>query len=314
MSSSTDATTILRALARRVVDSYLAHGEPRAALLVGSAATGDADTYSDLDLIVYYDRVPPPDAVAKTPRELGAERYRSTPWSDESGEPDADGYGERYLLGGIECQVGLTSVGALERLIDRLVVDLDLSETPLKIVSGLHEGMPLRGEDLIEEWRRRSAFTEELQRALVRKRWKLFPWWYFQDRLRARDATAWRHEVLAQSVYALVGALAALNRIHFSTFEFKRAGAFVSRFEVAPSDLAARLERLFGADERRSTDELERLVAETQALLAERFPDLDLALEWAGTPTPPGARESPWTPNEDEFGSALDEFGIQKSG
>jgi hypothetical protein len=104
--SSTDATTFLRALARRVVDSYLAHGEPRAALLVGSAATGDADFYSDLDLIVYYDRVPPPEAVAETPRELGAERYRSTPWSDESGQPDADGYGERYHVGGIECQVG----------------------------------------------------------------------------------------------------------------------------------------------------------------------------------------------------------------
>jgi hypothetical protein len=268
-------------------------------LLVGSAATADADAYSDLDLIVYYDRVPPPGVVAETPRELGAERYRSTPWSDKSGEPDADGYGERYHVGGVECQVGLTSVGALERLIARLVVDLELSETWLKIVSGLHEGLPLHGEELIEEWRRKAAYTEELQRATIEKRWNFFPWWYFQERLRTRDATAWRHEVLAQSVYGLVGVLAALNRMYFSTFEFKRAHAFLSRLEIAPPDLAARLDSLFGSDERRSTDELERLVAETQALVSERFPDLDLPIEWGGRPTPPGERESPWKPTED---------------
>jgi Nucleotidyltransferase domain len=293
-----DATTHLRALARRVADSYLAHAEPRAVLLVGSAATGDADVFSDLDLIVYYDRVPPADVVAATPQDLGAAWYRSKPWSDGSGEPDEHGYGERYEVGGIECQVGLTSVGSLQRLIAQVVVDLDLSEERLKILSGLHEGLPLHGEELIDEWRRRSAHTEALQRALIEKRWTFFPWWYFQERLRTRDATAWRHDVLAQSVYRLVGVLAALNGVYFSTFEFKRARTFLSRLDVAPTDLAAGLEALFGPDERGSTDELERLVAETQALVAERFPDLDLPLEWGGRATPPGSRETPWRPSD----------------
>jgi predicted nucleotidyltransferase len=290
-----DATTHLRSLARRVVDSYLAHGEPRAALLVGSAASADADVWSDLDLIVYYERVPPPEAVARTPRELGADDYRSTPWSDESGEPGTHGYGERYRVDGIECQVGLISIGAVERGIARIVVDLELREQHLKILSGLHEGLPLHGAELIEEWRRRSAITDDLQRALIRKRWTFFPWWYFQERLRVRDATAWRHEVLAQSVYSLVGTLAALNRIHFSILEFKRARAFLSRLDVAPPNLAVRLEGLFVEDEPRSTEELERLVAETQALVAERLPDLDLALDHAGRSTEPGEREQPWT-------------------
>jgi hypothetical protein len=308
--SSADATTHLRALARRVVDSYLARGEPRAALLVGSAATGDADAYSDLDLIVYFDRVPSPEVVAETPRELGATWYRSKAWSDGSGEPDEHGYGERYEVGGIECQVGLASVGAVERLIARVVVDLDLTEERLKIMSGLHEGLALHGENLIEQWRERSAYTDELRRATIEKRWKFFPWWYFQERLRTRDATAWRHEVLAQSVYGIVGVLAALNGIYFSSFEFKRASRFVSRFEVAPPDLAARLEALFSSDERAAIEELERLVAETRALVAERVPDLDLPLEWGEEPTPPGARESPW----DAPGSQSSPFGIQKSG
>ena len=100
--------------------------------------------------------------------------------------------------------------------------------------------------------------------------------------------------MLVQSAYSIVGVLAALNRVYFSTVEFKRAGKFLAQLDVSPPDLPDRLELLFAGDERASTDELERLVAETQALVAERFPDLDLAIEWGGRPTPPGERESPW--------------------
>jgi hypothetical protein len=291
----------LRALAKRLADSYTAHAQPASILLVGSAATGDADGYSDLDVLVYYDHVPADEVVAQTPRELGAERYKGTLWSDESGEPDEGGYSERYSLDGIECQVGHMSVGAFEREITRLVVDHEFDEELLKIMSGLFEGLPLFGEELIEQWRRKAAYTEELQRTTIEKRWKFFPWWFFEERLRTRDATAWRYDVLVQSAYAIVGVLAALNRLYFSTLEFKRASRFIARLEVAPANLAARLNTLFDSDERRSTAELERLVAETQALVAERFPEIDLALHWAGKPTQPGEREVPWTSEQEQL-------------
>jgi hypothetical protein len=264
-------------------------------LLVGSAATGGADGYSDLDLIVYYDLVPDAEVIDDVARGLGAKWHRGTPWSDESGEHDESGYGERYLLAGIECQVAHVSVGAAEREIRRLVEGLDIDEEVLKIMSGLFEGLPLAGAETIERWRAAAAYDERLQRAVIAKRWSFFPWWYFQERLRTRDATAWRHEVLARSAYAIVGTLAALNRLHFSTFEFKRAGRFLSRLEVAPPNLAERLDSLFTLDEPESTAELERLVAETLELVAARFPDLDLSLEWAGKSTEPGEREQPWT-------------------
>jgi hypothetical protein len=186
------------------------------------------------------------------------------------------------------------SIGAFEREITKLVVDHKLNEELPKIMSGLFEGLPIFGEVLIEQWRRKADYTEELQRATIQNRWKFFPWWYFEDRLGARDATAWRYDVLVRSTYAIVGVLAALNRLYFSTFEFKRASKFISRLEVAPVNLAARLDALFDSDERRSTAELERLVAETQVLVGERFPDIDLRLEWGGKPTPPGEREAPW--------------------
>ena len=284
-----DATAHLRTLAQRLSDAYVAHTRPRAVLLLGSAATGDADAYSDLDLLLYYDELPSEDAFAEARHEIGAERFR--------GKRDETGYGERYFLGRLECQVGHASIAVWEQEIARVVVDLELDRVLLKEMSGLFEGLPLYGEDLIERWRRDATYTEPLQRAMIEKHWRFFPWWYFAERLGARDATIWRYDVLVQSAYNIVGVVAALNGLYFSTFEFKRASKFLSRLEVAPPNLAARLNTLFHSDARESTAELERLVAETQALIARRFPDLDLSLAWGGKPTPPGAREAPWTEN-----------------
>jgi hypothetical protein len=117
-----DETLALRALARGLARSYSVDARPDAILLVGSGATGAADMYSDLDMLLYYDRVPPASEVGRTPRELGATGYRGTSWSDERG------YSERFSLDGIECQVGHVSMGSFEREIKRSVVDLEVND------------------------------------------------------------------------------------------------------------------------------------------------------------------------------------------
>ena len=110
-----------------------------------------------------------------------------------------------------------------------------------------------------------------------------------EDVHRERESSLWERMLSRENL------LAALNRVYFSTFEFKRTRTFLARLELAPRELADRLELLFVADEPTATDELERLVAETRELVARRFPDLDLSLEWGGRPTPPGTRQAPWT-------------------
>ena len=47
-----EPTLKLRELARRITDAYLRHMELSGAILTGSGARGDADRYSDLDLIM----------------------------------------------------------------------------------------------------------------------------------------------------------------------------------------------------------------------------------------------------------------------
>ena len=59
---------------------------------------------------------------------------------------------------------------------------------------------------------------------------------------------------------------------------------------LAPPDLADRLEGLFELDGEEAACALERLVEETQALVAAELPDLELRLR-----RPVGDRREPWS-------------------
>ena len=67
------ATEHVRALARRVTAVALELGPLRGALLAGSGARGDADFFSDVDLLLYVDEPPPHDRLESRFRLPAAE-------------------------------------------------------------------------------------------------------------------------------------------------------------------------------------------------------------------------------------------------
>ena len=169
----------------------------------------------------------------------------------------------------------LASVEAdIAKVVDELEVD-----TPLqKVLEGLKSGVALHGAETIERLRERAVYSQELQRAMVQTFWRFYPLWYVADQLERRDAVVWRFEVMAQSAYNLLGVLAGLNRVWFTTFQLKRMRKLVDSFELAPRQLADRIEALFDPDAKAAVAELERLVGETRELVRQRFPDLELPL------------------------------------
>jgi len=66
--------------------------------------------------------------------------------------------------------------------------------------------------------------------------------------------------------------------------------ALLAKMEIAPPQLADRLESLFRLDPEAAAVELGRLVEETRALVVTELPDLDLPLRF-----PPGTRQQPWS-------------------
>jgi hypothetical protein len=122
---------------------------------------------------------------------------------------------------------------------------------------------------------------------MIERHWRFFPLWYVERQIAVRDTFLWRKQILVEAAFDLLAVLAALNRLYFTRFQLKRMRKLVARMSLAPPDLANRLERLFDLEE--AGEELERLVAETQALVTAELPDLELRLR-----QPVGARREPW--------------------
>jgi hypothetical protein len=282
-----NATGYLRAHAQWIVDEALDRAPLRAALLAGSAGRGDADFYSDLDLLLYVDEIPPEAVLSEIRKAVAG----TDPIP--KGERTEHFSGVEFDLKGVRTEVTFFTVARVEWGLDQVLEKLDEFDSPVqKALAGVLEGLPLYGEEIIERWQRRLRdYPEPLRRAMVEKHWNFLPLWYYHEAIAARDAELWRLDILLDGAFNLLGVLAGLNRLYFTRFELKRMRALTGKMAQAPPRLAERLESLFQLDPESAAEELERLVAETRVLVESEFPDLGLPLRF-----PVGARQRPWRP------------------
>jgi len=272
MTPPTGASRQLRALATAIAGRYVEDLAPRGVLLSGSAAEGVSDHWSDLDLLVYHDELPDEAAIAAIrPLVGGGDLEILHPWT--AGE----GYVESYPVRGVECQVGHSTVRSTERHLAEVQVDLDVESLSQKVLDGMLHGVALHGHDLIGRWQQRvAAYPPALSRAMVERYLRFPPMWLLEERMAARDATLWRQQMLVEAAMNLLAVLAGLNRVYFSSFQFKRLHAFADRLASRPDDLAGRLDRLFEEPATAGAG-LQALVRETIALVERDLPDVDTA-------------------------------------
>jgi Nucleotidyltransferase domain len=278
------ATDHVRALARRVVDAALELGPLRGALLAGSGARGDADFYSDVDLLLYVDELPPEDRLDRLREALGG----------VSPVPIAPPHLVQFEVGGVAVQVGYSTVEQMDAELEGALVRLEeiVGSPNQKLLSGLLEGLPLYGDELIARWRERVAvYPAGLRRAAIEHHWRFFPLWFYDDAMALRDSELWRLDMLLEAAFNLLGVLAALNHVYYARFELKRLRKLEAKLVLAPPGLADRLESLFRLQQSEAAAELGRLVVETRELVAGELPELELPLR-----RPPGTRAQRWQP------------------
>jgi hypothetical protein len=262
-----------RALANRVVDRLARHTDLRASLLTGSAAQGTSDEHSDIDLLNYYDVLPEPTAFDCVMHELGAELL------GQISPPQLEGFASSYRLDGVEVQTGGQLITSLERRLDGVAAG-DVDWITAKVAQGLLEGLPLHGPDLIRDWQERARYPESLRGREVEANLGFFPVWKLDDHLAARDAELFRRQMLLDGAFRVVAVLSAVNRLYFTTFQFKRAGDHVRRMSKKPPRLAERLDRVANAAPSDAAEELRTLIEETRAIVSAEMPDVNVEMPW----------------------------------
>lgn len=281
----TDRNQYLLELAKRIAKVYIANPKTKAAMITGSVAEGLCDEYSDCEIILYYDELPSEEEL----RLARQQNQGSEPlWS--LGNLQEGSFGESYLVNGVEFQVGHETIANWEKEISTILEEFDLSPM-MKAMTGILIGVPLYGEPLIQQWKVRIAnYPDGLAQRMVEHYLKFFAIWGMQEKLATRDTTLWYYQILVESVQNILGVLSGLNRLYYTTFQFKRMNRFITQMEIAPDNIADRLEGLFHQAAPVAVNELEALVRETVELVEIHMPQVDTT----SAKQKLGWRQQPW--------------------
>ena len=283
-----ELVTYLRGLVARVCEPYKAMPETRAILSIGSVAYGIVDRFSDIDIAIYYEDLPS-DAELKAAMVLNG--CESVEWS--IGDRSEGGLIESYKVHGVECQFAHSTIEAWERDVNTVLVQFDV-ETPMqKALSGVLAGMPIYGSELIERFKSRVAeYPPALGLAMVKKHLAFQPLWLISERLKVRDGLLWKQHALVEGGQNMLGVLAGVNGLYYSTFQFKRMGDFIQQMQCKPDQLYERITAMFEEPEQ-AIEIYQGLVSDVVEIVEARLPEVDTAAIRGRL----GRTEQEWTSN-----------------
>ncbi|MBD2111691.1 MULTISPECIES: hypothetical protein [Cyanophyceae] len=279
-------TQYLLELVRRNVKPYIANPKTKAVMVTGSVAEGRCDEYSDCDVMLYYDELPTDGELA-----LARQHNQGAELIEFLGDRQSGAFGETFRVHGVECQFAHTAIVQWEAEMATVLEKFEIQPGIMKMLHGTLIGMPLYGEALIQQWKDNIAkYPDQLAQAMVEHHLRFFALWGMQPKLARRDATLWYYQILVESAQNILGVLSGLNRLYFSTFQFKRMGTLIEQMEIAPQNLAVRLKGLFYQEEPIAALNLESLVQETVALVEAHMPRIDTTFAKRQL----GWRQQPW--------------------
>ncbi|NJK48932.1 hypothetical protein HC931_12790 [Candidatus Gracilibacteria bacterium] len=259
-------------IAKQVIKTYTAHPQAKAAMVTGSVAEGICDRYSDIDMSVYYEKLPSLEEleIARLQNQ-GSERI----WT--LGDTTEEAYGEAYYVNGVECQIGHTTIALWEKDMAVVLEQHDVTSWVQKALTGILICIPLYGEELIQKWKTDIAsYPDALARAMVEKYLQFFAILGLpEDYFITRDATLFKYQMMVDIVQNILGVLAGLNRLYYSTIQFKRMSKYIEQMKIAPKNLATRLDNLFHTESSTAATQLKKLVQEVVSLVELHMPQID---------------------------------------
>ncbi len=260
----------LRGIARRLAGACAALPTVQAVALTGSAALGAADEISDVDLIVLHTPLPTlPELSAIRNQVNGSERLYS------SSAQEMARFKEGYFVDGVRSDLSHLTLAALA---DDLALVLDAHSTEAHAqsrVGGLQRCLPLFGDCLVNELRRKAAcYPAELRRKMVETHLRFPPFWVLTEMGAGRGDLLFLHQSLVDAEKAILSVLCGLNSIYLPG-DFKRVGLLAAQLSLAPENLAARLNAVFQLAPRDAAEETGLLIRETFALVEQQMPEVD---------------------------------------
>jgi hypothetical protein len=257
-------------LAREVASWYAAHTQVRMIALGGSAARGQADPYSDLDLAIYWDQLDRAWLAEPPLQAAGGERFTFRKLYDNQVAV------EQYQIGEAKVDVAHFSLAWWQQSVADVLERADMAAEKQEVLDGFLSAIPFHGAPLYEQWRSRiAAYPDQLARRMVQQHLAFYPAWVLGQHGLARGDLLSFYDMLCEMIKHLLAVLAGLNHVYLSTEKPKRSADLLRRMPIAPRDAATRVQAILTIDRQQAVAALADLIDEVIDLVERHMPEID---------------------------------------
>jgi len=261
-------------LARNLTElHYVPQKQIKMIVLGGSPSKGLSDSYSDLDIVVYWDEMNVPWLEQIPLKHLNCERELFKKMGEE------DIYLESYYFDSLKVDFGHVTLDVWKKLTESVIEGLDPDPDMHGTIGGFLAALPLHGEDLFQEWCvRLSEWPEGLAQNVVKRHLRFYHRGVLLHQGLERDDLVFFYDGICRMLKNLLGILAGLNRTYYSPEEPRWVAYHLDKMPIKPENAWARITSVFDTDRLDAAAILEELTDDVFDLVARHMPEVDTTL------------------------------------
>ena len=278
-------------IARSVAAIYAVHPDVGSIIVGGSAARTVAHELSDIDLGIFWNRLPTEEERNNLIPKVGGrlKRHVDNNLRFSSDNPRKEGLIEIIDLPPVddfhvmEMDIEHETVEGTNQVLSQVIDQLDISLEKQELVSVIHDGIVLHGYNLVDQWRARSiSYPQNYAEKMVAEHFSGIGL-NLQEQIRWIKAKEWfyLYEGFLKIGRQLFLTLMGLNRkwVFTDNSNFKGWNTFADKLELKPEQFASRLGQAYQQRAPLAIQDLVTLSEEVLELIAVHMPTVDISTE-----------------------------------
>ncbi len=255
----------------KLSEYYSSHPEVKMIVLGGSPSRGLSDLYSDLDIVIYWDKMDMEFLEGMPLRSLNSNRTML----QKMGQ--ADIYLEEYYFKNLKVDFGHTSLRLWEEWTDRILKKHEPDQNLIKSLGGFLDSIALHGQTLVDEWKKViSDYPDELAQNVIRRHLRFYMPGSLHNQGWKRNDILFYYDGICMMLKNLLAVLSGINKVYFSIAEPRWIQYELSRMPVKPVDCVEKINSIINAEGPQAAEILENLTEEILSLVEEHVPQIDL--------------------------------------
>ena len=266
-----DASQWRLEVARSVTPIISKNPKVQAIMLAGSASRGHADSYSDIEIGVFWSE-PPTEQDRMNPIERTGGVFSGL----DSYDPRDYTWIEEWGLGGVKMDIRNMTLDGLETIMREVLEQGKTAELKQTALSAIQHSIPLYNQPLIEQWKTRAAvYPDLLARAMVQENFRLDSWCWWVELFNHRGDIPLAYAAFGEITRRMLAILMGLNRIYHPGFKWMHR--LINEMVVKPDHLEKKIRQSFQTEPQTALAILRDLMLEIYDLIDAHMPNIETA-------------------------------------